>query len=141
MIKVETLGMLEIAKNNPTITSQSAVANYSFLTVDGDVYLISNTITGDDAYKKDVTIPAGEYLNGFLVKNWESQNLIIDETHIDYAANKSYADIVAGTTILTIKANGNVEIANAAPESGVYFKVVEKTTLTGKAVKAKVYVA
>ena len=140
MIKVETLGMLEIAKNNPTITSQSAVANYSFLTVDGDVYLISNTITGDDAYKKAVTIPAGEYLNGYLVKNWDGQKLIIDETHIDYASNKSYADIVVGTTLLTIKNNGQVEVADSAPASGIYFKVTEKTTLTGKAVKAKVIV-
>lgn len=34
MIKAETLGMYDVAKNNPTLVSDKAVKNYSFITVD-----------------------------------------------------------------------------------------------------------
>lgn len=140
MIKVATLGMLDIAKINPTIKSTNDVKNYQFLTDDGDVYLISNTLTGDNAYVDDVTIKAGEYLNGYLVKAWDGQNLIVDEKHITYASNKSYADIVKGTTIMTIGSDGKLAAATSAPASGVYFKVVDKCKLTEKAIKVKVIV-
>ena len=141
MIKVETVGMADVAKNNPVLKSQTAVANYSFITDDGDLYLISNTVTGDQAYVDNNTFAAGEYLNGFLVKAWEGQKLVIDEKHIAYASNKSYADIVVGTTLLGVDSStGKLEVINSAPASGVYFKVTYKCTLTQKAVKAKVIV-
>lgn len=141
MIKVETVGMADVAKNNPVLKSQTAVANYSFITDDGDLYLISNTVTGDKAYVDNNTFAAGEYLNGFLVKAWEGQKLVIDEKHIAYASNKSYADIVVGTTLLGVDSStGKLEVINSAPASGVYFKVTDKCTLTQKAVKAKVIV-
>ena len=141
MIKVETVGMADVAKNNPVLKSQTAVANYSFITDDGDLYLISNTVTGDQAYVDNNTFAAGEYLNGFLVKAWEGQKLVIDEKHIAYASNKSYADIVVGTTLLGVDSStGKLEVINSAPASGVYFKVTDKCTLTQKAVKAKVIV-
>lgn len=141
MIKVETVGMADVAKNNPVLKSQTAVANYSFITDDGDLYLISNTVTGDNAYVDNNTFAAGEYLNGFLVKAWEGQKLVIDEKHIAYASNKSYADIVVGTTLLGVDSStGKLEVINSAPASGVYFKVTDKCTLTQKAVKAKVIV-
>ena len=50
MIKVETIGALDIAKINPVLTSDNDVANYSFITDDGVTYLVCNTIVGDDAY-------------------------------------------------------------------------------------------
>lgn len=140
MIKVATLGMLDVAKINPTIKSTNDVKNYQFLTDDGDIYLIFNTLTGDNSYVDDVTIKAGEYLNGYLVKAWDGQNLIVDEKHIAYAASKSYADIVKGTTIMTINSDGKLAVATAAPTSGIYFKVVDKCSLTEKAVKVKVVV-
>lgn len=141
MIKVETVGMADVAKNNPVLKSQTAVANYSFITDDGDLYLITNTVTGDKAYVDNNTFAAGEYLNGFLVKAWEGQKLVIDEKHIAYAENKSYADIVAGTTLLGVDSStGKLQVINSAPASGVYFKVTDKCTLTQKAVKAKVMV-
>ena len=87
MIKVETLGMLDVAKVNPVLKSDKDVKNYSFLTFDGDLYLISNTITGDDAYREDIVIPAGEYLNGFMVEAWKGQKLVIDGKHIDGGAS------------------------------------------------------
>lgn len=140
MIRIETIGQLDVAKNNPVLKSQTATANYSFITDDGDLYLIANTITGDNAYVDDNTIAAGDYLNGFLVKAWEGQKLIADEKHIAYASNKSYADIVAGTTLMKANAAGKLEVINNAPTSGVYFKVTDKVTLTQKAVKIKVIV-
>lgn len=140
MIKVETLGMLDIAKVNPVLKSDKDVKNYSFLTFDGDLYLISNTITGDDAYREDIVIPAGEYLNGFIVEAWRGQKLVVDEKHIAYDSNKSYADIVAGTTLFTVNTDGKLVVASTAPKSGIYFKVTDKCTLNEKAVKVKVIV-
>lgn len=140
MIKVETLGMLDVAKVNPVLKSETDVNNYSFLTFDGDLYLISNTITGDDAYREDIVIPAGEYLNGYLVKAWEGQKLVIDDKHIAYADNKKYADLVTGTTLLTANADGKLTVTTTAPTTGVYFKVTDKCSLTGKAIKVKVIV-
>jgi hypothetical protein len=139
MIKVETIGMIQNSKINPTITSQNDVENYTFLTVDGDLYLITNTVTGDNAYREGVTFKAGEYLNGYLVKAFEGEKLVVDEKHIAYGDGQDYEDITDGT-IFTVD-EGKLKTAVSTPESGVYFKVTEKTTLTGKAVKVKVYVA
>lgn len=142
MIKVETLGQLDIAKINPVLTSENDVENYSFLTDDGVTYVIMNDIHGDDAYKDDVTIEAGEYLNGYDISAWVNQNLVIDAKHITFGSGESYASsITAGTTLLTIADDGTLEIAASAPQSGLYFKVVAKTTLTEQAVKAKVMTA
>ena len=135
MIKVETLGMLDIAKINPVLTSQNDVVNNSFLTVDGITYVILNDINGDDAYKDGVTIKAGEYLNGYDLSAWAGQKLVVDEKHITYASGADYDDITAGTTLLKPKTDGTLEVTSTAPESGVYFKVTDKVTLTGKAVK------
>lgn len=141
MIKVETLGMLDVAKINPVLKSDKDVANYSFITDEGDVYLVSNTIVGDDSYRENITIPAGEYLNGYLVKAWEGQKLVVDEKHIKYATNKSYSDIVSGTTLLKVNTDGKLEVVASAPASGVYFKVTDKCHLTEKAIKVLVIVA
>ena len=135
MIKCETVGMLDIAKINPVLTSQNDVVNNSFLTVDGITYVILNDINGDDAYKDGVVIKAGEYLNGYDLSAWAGQKLVIDEKHITYASGADYDDITAGTTLLKPKTDGTLEVTSTAPESGVYFKVTDKVTLTGKAVK------
>ena len=135
MIKVETLGMYDIAKINPVLTSANDVVNNSFLTVGGITYVILNDINGDDAYKDGVTIKAGEYLNGYDLSAWAGQKLVIDEKHITYASGADYDDITAGTTLLKPKTDGTLEVTSTAPESGVYFKVTDKVTLTGKAVK------
>lgn len=135
MIKCETVGMLDIAKINPVLTSQNDVVNNSFLTVDGITYVILNDINGDDAYKDGVTIKAGEYLNGYDLSAWSGQKLVVDEKHITYASGADYDDITAGTTLLKPKTDGTLEVTSTAPESGVYFKVTDKVTLTGKAVK------
>ena len=137
MVKCETLGMMEVCKNNPIIQSQTDVKNYSFIEDDGDLYLISNVISGDKAYVDDAVIPAGEYLNGFLVKAWEGQKLVIDGKHV----TGGIAD-VEKDAVLTVTEDGSLEVAEEAPESGVYFKVTDTgIVLTEAAVKAKVVIA
>ncbi len=137
MVKCNTLGMLDVAKINPVLTSQSAVTNYSFITVDGDLYLVANEVAGDSAYVDDYTIPAGDYLNGYLVEAWKGQELVIDGKHID----ATYANL-AVDNLLTAKADGTLEVAAQAPNSGVYFKITKVgATLTEAAVKVKVMVA
>lgn len=136
MIRFETVGMIEVAKNNPVLTSDSNVTNYSFITVDGDLYLVMNVITGDDAYVEGAVIPAGEPLNGFLVEAWKSQKLVVDGKHIT-------GGVTAATknAILVVGSDGKLK-TGVAPESGVYFKVTDTgVTLTEPAVKVKVYVA
>jgi len=137
MVKCESVGMIEVCKNNPIIQSETDVKNYSFIEADGDLYLISNVITGDKAYVDDTVIPAGEYLNGFLVKAWEGQKLVIDGKHV----TGGIAD-VEKDAILTVAEDGSLEVAEEAPESGVYFKVTDTgIVLTEAAVKAKVVIA
>ena len=142
MIKVRTIGGLDRVISNPVLKAATDVANYTFLTdANGDVYLITNTITGDDAYKEGVVFAAGEYLDGYLVKSLEGLELVADEKHIAYAEGAKYNDITAGTTLMTINENGKLAVAQAAPASGIYFKVTEKGRLTEKAVVIKVIVA
>lgn len=137
MIKVETLGMLDIAKINPVLTSDKDVVNYSIIEVDGITYLISNTITGDNSYKEDVVIAAGESLNGYDVEAWKGQKLVIDGKHItDGITTLSVNDA------LTVGNDGKLKKAATAPTTGVYFVVTDKgVTLTEPAIKARVVVA
>lgn len=133
MVKVETIGMYDVAKINPTLVSDKAVKNYSFVTVDDILYLIDNTVVGDDSYKEDISIPAGDKLNGYAVKAWEGQKLVVDAKHV-----------VGGISTLS---KGNVLVANdegkleTGEAVGVHFVVSEKTTLTEPAIKVVVTVA
>jgi len=150
MIKCETVGMIEVSKNNPLLTSEKDVANYDFITVDELLYLICNTIVGDDAYRDAVTIKAGEFLNGYQVDAWVGQKLVVDESHIAYADGKTYADLKVAdpdadpaveATLLTVNDEGKLAVAASTPASGIYFKVTDKVTLTEKAVKVLVCAA
>lgn len=133
MIKVETLGMLDVAKINPVLKSDKDVANYSFIIDDGDVYLVSNTIIGDDSYRENIIIPAGEYLNGYLVKAWEGQKLVVDGKHVTGGVSTLNKD-----DVLVVAEDGTLKAGEAA---GVHFVVTDKVTLTEAAVKVKVVVA
>lgn len=133
MIKVETLGMLDIAKINPVLKADKDVINYSFVTEDDEVYLVSNTITGDDSYKEDVVLKAGTYLNGYNVKAWEGQKLVVDGKHI-----VGGVDGLAKDTVLVVAEDGKLTAGEA---TGVHFVVKEHVMLTEKAVKVKIVVA
>lgn len=133
MIKFESLGMNSVSKNNPALKSDKDVKNHSFLTVDGILYLIDNTTTGDDAYRDGVMIPAGDFLNGYQVDALVGQKLVIDGKHIQGGV----AGLDVGA-ILVADEDGTLKVGTA---SGVHFVVTEKTTLTEAAVKARVAVA
>lgn len=135
MIKIEHIGQLDVAKINPVIKVNAAVKNYQFVTDNGIVYLICNSVTGDNAYVDDATFAANEYLNGYQLDAWIGQKLVADEKHIAYGSSESYASITAGTTLMKVDSDGKLAIISSAPQSGLYFKVTEKTTLTQKAVK------
>lgn len=141
MIKFESIGAELAAKNNPTITSQSAVKNYTFLTHEGTLYLIMNVVNGDDSYVDDITIPAGTYLRGIDVKSIEGLKLDVDGKHITYTSNKTIADIKVND-ILTVGSDGKLAVVQAAPGSGIYFKVTKTgIKLTEAAIEVKVFVA
>ena len=129
MIKCETIGMLDSAKVNPILTHTEDVANYSFLTVGDDVYLIANTVTGDGAYCADTVIPKGD-----LLKAWEGQKLVINAKHIeDDISSINVNDVLAP------QEGGKLKKGEA---TGVHLVVTDKDQyLTEKAVKAKVVVA
>ena len=144
MVKPETIGMILNSKNNPTLTSAEVVKNYSFIEDDNDAYVIMNEINGDDAYNDDVNIPIGDYLNGFLLKAWDGQNIIVDEKHITYGGNSvdNYSQLNKGA-FLSIGDDKKLKIEATEPtetKGNIYFKVMEKTTLIQKAVKLKVMV-
>lgn len=136
MIKIETLGMLDVAKVNPVITSENDVVNNQFITYEDNAYLVANTLTGDNAYRDDVVLKAGEYLNGYLVKAWEGQNLVIDSKHV----TGDYATYAVAEKVLVIGEDGKLT-EGEKPADGVYFVVVGKCTLTGQAIKVRVCVA
>lgn len=125
--------MIEICKNNPIIKRDVDTPNYSFVTYDEDLYWIKNTIVGDDAYKKNAVIPAGEFLNGFLVKAWEGQRLVVDGKHIEGGV----AALAEGDVLVAAE-DGKLVAGEAA---GVHFVVKEKTVLTEEAVEVKIVVA
>ena len=134
MIKIETIGMLDTAKNDPTLTHTADVKNYSFLTKDDEVYLIANTITGDKAYSPDEVIAKGDFLNAFLLKAWEGQKLVIDGKHITDALS----GVSVGDTLVP-QEDGTLKKGDA---KGVCLKVTDKgVRLTEEAVKAKVVIA
>lgn len=134
MIKIETLGMIEVAKVNPVLKADKDVANYSFITDDGVAYLVANTLTGDNAYREDVVIPAGEYLNGYALKAWEGQKLVIDGKHITGGVEAATVGAV-----LVVADDGTLKTGEA---TGTHLVVTDvDTRLTEKAVKAKVVVA
>ena len=136
MIKIETLGMLDSAKVNPVLTHTADVKNYSFLKIDEELYLIANTVTGDDSYKEDVVIEKGNYLNGFLVRAWDGQKLVIDAKHI-----KDELTTINVDDKLEAQEDGTLK-KSEGEATGTYFVVTDKgVTLTGAAIKAKVVVS
>ena len=125
--------MLDVAKINPVIKSEKDVANYSFITVDNDLYLVLNTLVGDESYREGVVFPAGEFLNGYLVKAWDGQKLVVDGKHIEGGVSE-----LADGTVLVATEDGTLASGEA---TGVHFVVAGKATLTEAAVKVKVVVA
>ena len=133
MVKVEVIGMYDVAKINPVLKSESDVANHSFITIGDELYLIDNIGDGDDMNREGLVIKAGEYLNGYLVKAWEGQKLVVDGKHITGGVSELDID-----DVLVVGDDGKLEAGEA---TGIHFVVTDKTMLTEAAVKVKVVVA
>lgn len=130
MIRCETIGQIEVAKVNPVIKMEQDVVNNSFIEYEGDKYLVSNTITGDCAYKDDVVIKAGEFINGYRLDVWHGQKLIVDGKHIDGGV----ATLNIGDK-LSVGSDGKLV---AYTGKGIYLVVTDFVTLTEAAVKVQI---
>ena len=155
MLKVKTVGMIEkSAKNNPVVKAQEKMKNGALYTVNNgkavlpvegtaskkqsqDLFVAINTGIGDKRYT-EFEIENGEYLNSYLLKAWEGQELVFDESHITYGENEDYSKLVVNETKLVAGADGNFKIAADISNYGVYFEVVEKLQFNGNAVSAKI---
>ena len=93
--------------------------------------MIDNTVVGDDAYKEGIVIPAGEKLNGYVVKAWEGQKFVVDGKHVE-GGIESLED---GDVL--IAKDGKLATGEAV---GTYFIVAGKTTLTEAAIKVTIAV-
>ena len=134
MVKFETIGEFQTSALNPLIKLDKDVMNYSFITVDDIQYLVLNVINGDDSYREDVVLKAGECLNGYNLKYCVDQKLFIDGKHITGGI-----DSVVEGTILVPAEDGTLVEGEA---EGVHLVVTDiNLRLTEKAVKAKIVVA
>ena len=149
MIKVGTIGMIEKnAKSFPNIKAHAEIQNGWFGTISDtatvtpttttvkskDLTIVMNTIVGDDAYT-DVKIPAGEYVNAFLLKEWDRQTLELDATHLVGALSTYEKD-----DVLVANTDGKL-VEGVATDYGVSFVVLKKTNFCGGGLIVKIVVA
>ena len=122
--------MIDNSVNNPLLTSTKEVGNYDFIVEDGETYLVCNTVTGDDSYKEDIKFPKGTYLNGYNVKAWEGQKLVVDEKHIALIVRKMIQE--DGTILGITKVALNSESFMAASSFQLTEKGLKEAALFGK---------
>lgn len=136
MIKIEHVGMFDRAVVNPMLTAQTATANYTIINdANGDAYLVINRLAGDNAYKDEMVVPAGEFLNGYLLKSLKGQNLVIEGKHIDGGIENAEV----GDTLI-VNEDGAFEIGEATGKN-LYLVITDvDARLAEKAVKAKIVV-
>lgn len=130
MIKFETIGMHKYIKNDPTVKAHADIDNGYVFTIDSnhktaaptsttakglDLWFAHNERYDDNRYT-DAKILTGEYVNAYLLKEFDHQNLIIDEDSLTTA----FDSLAVGDTMVV----------------DTYGKFAKETTLTGY----KVYV-
>lgn len=163
MIKLETIGMFKTAKNDPTIIADgdtingyictkgsdgkadAPVAGTSTVKQTSNLYVALNEINGDYSYYPNTKIADGAFLNGYLLKAWDGQNLVVNEDNISYASGEDYSNIVDGTTVMVAYTDGKLRIADGttlkAEEHAITFKVEKKVQMNGNAIVVKIAVA
>jgi len=152
MIKVRTIGMIEKnSKNNPTIKAHEDLKNgalhvveneltaYPFDTKSKEICIALNTGAGDSQYT-DFNIKKGEFVNSYLLKAWDGQELVLDESHITYSKSQNYSSIIPGSTKLVAGNDGNFKIETDASSYGIYFEVTKKLQFNGNGIVAKIKV-
>lgn len=154
MVKVKTIGMIEKnAKNEPTVKAHADLKNGIIFVVSSgvtaypaegtpenhqtkDLYIALNSGSGDERYT-DFTIKKDDFVNGFLLRAWENQEIIFDESHIEYGQNQSYSSLDVGTKLVATN-SGKFKIESSVTNYGIYFEITEKMQFNGNAVSAKI---
>ncbi len=155
MIKVKTIGMIEKnAKNNPVVKAHQDLKNGALHVAadevtafptdgtaeakqDKNICIALNIASGDDRYT-DFTIKKGEFVNSYLLRAWDGQEIVFDESHITYAKDEDYSKIIPGSTKLVAGVDGNFKTSADVSNYGIYFEVTGKSQFCGNAVSAKI---
>ena len=151
MIKLETIGMYKNVKNDPTVKAHAEIPNGYVFTVDAnhktaaptattakalDLWFAMNTRYDDDRYT-DAKIAQGEYVNAYLLKEFDHQNLIVDEDNLTTAV-----DTLAVGDTLVADTYGKFVKETTLTGYKVYLEVIEKVQMGEKAaVRAQVVLA
>lgn len=165
MVKLNTIGMIaDNKKSDPTVVAHAEILNGYLHTVseDGktaapaagtsstsqaaDLKIALNTQVGDDQYADGYKITAGDKVNSFALKEWDGQNITVNETNITYETGQTYANITAyvnattPATLFVAGTDGNFAIANetVAGYHKVYFKTKKKVNYAGNAVDLQI---
>lgn len=157
MIKLRTIGMIDKnLKNDPTVKAHADILNGYLCTVAGgktvapvagassakqskDLRIVMNAPLGDDSYT-DIVIKKDSFANTFILKEWEGQDLVFDESHITYASEKSYKDLTVGTKLVA-DTNGKFAVSTDVSNYGVYFEIVQKIAFNGNGIIARIAVS
>lgn len=151
MIKLETIGMYKNVKNDPTVKAHAEIPNGYVFTIDADHKTAAPTATTakalnlwfamntryDDNRFTDAPIAEGEYVNAYLLKEFDHQNLIVDADNLtgDVTAMTAGKNLVVGT-------DGKFAVADSVNGYKVYLTVVEQIQMGEKAaVRAQVALA
>ena len=168
MIKYDTIGMIEHSeKNFPYIKAHVNMPFWSLVTADfvnnitafatattkltADLYMVDNTRVGDTFAEPLYTWDAdnivgrpyvreGHMCRLTSLKALDQHFLVIDEKHITFVGPTNYDAIVPGTTMLGVGVDGNFEIVGDIADHAIYLLVTQKTTLTERAVRARIIV-
>ncbi len=150
MLKVKTIGMINDNKKSfPIVKAHADIINGYFCTITdeatvaptadtakgADIYVVMNTINGDDSYT-DAVVKAGENVNAFLVKQWDKQNLQLNVNHLTTAYGS-----VAKDDKLVIDATGKLVKQADVTGYAIYFRVVKKIQFAGNGLEVQIVVA
>ena len=156
MVKVKTIGMIEKnAKNEPTVKAHADLKNGTIFVISSgvtaypaegtsgshqtkDLYIALNSGSGDERFT-DFVIKKDDFVNGYLLRAWENQELIFDESHIEYGENQSYASLAVGTKLVATN-SGKFKIESNVANYGLYFEITEKLQFCGNGISAKIVI-
>lgn len=147
MVKVHSVEMIEhSALSTPDVTAHAALPNGALVgltytnsskvtkapATGSDLYIVLNEQVGDDSYVANYTIPAGDYVNVFALKNWVGKELDVTLDNI-----VSMSGVEAGNDF-TFDATTFKFKKGASTSGNIGFKVMKLTTF---GVRVLIYVA
>ena len=103
-----------------------------------DLYIALNSGSGDERFT-DFTIKKDDFVNGYLLRARENQEIIFDESHIEYGENQSYSSLDVGTKLVATN-SGKFKIESSVTNYGIYFEITEKLQFCGTAVSVKIVI-